>query len=322
MDSRMLTPGDDRHRARCADTVDVATVIVAHNNADLLPTCLEALATAAQAATARVVVVDAGSSDHPAAICDRAGVPCLRRVNRGLGASFNRALERDEVRRARYVLQLNPDVVLPVGALDKLVQLADRHPDWGVLAPRQFDQNGTLIFSIGVEPSAGAYWAAITGLPGDWIWDPNCYRAEYAADWMMGACLLLRSEMLVSIGGFDERFFLCSEEVDLCRRARAAGWSVMFTPEVTVMHPMADRPIHAHRVRLEEWSRILYLRKWNGLLSRTSTRLALVIRLILLAAAERGRLVSPRHARTRLGAALRFDRRRYGPARHSPERPA
>jgi GT2 family glycosyltransferase len=302
--------------------VDVTTVLVAHNNADLLGTCLAALSTAARVANARVVVVDAGSSDDPAAVCDRAGVPFLRGVNRGLGASFNRAVERDEVRRARYVLQLNPDVVLPVGALDKLVALADRHPDWGVLAPRQFDQNGTLIFSIGVEPTPGAYWAAITGLPGDWIWDPNCYRAEYAADWMMGACMLLRGEMLAAIGGFDERFFLCSEEVDLCHRARAAGWSVMYTPEVTVMHPLAGRPIHAHRVRLEEWSRILYLRKWNGWLSRTSTRWALVTRLILLAAAERGRLVSPRHARTRLGAALRFDRRRYGPAPSSPERPS
>jgi N-acetylglucosaminyl-diphospho-decaprenol L-rhamnosyltransferase len=318
----MLTPGDDLHPAHCTEAVDVTTVIVVHNNADLLPTCLASLATAAQSATARVVVVDAGSSDQPAAICDRAGVPCLRRVNRGLGASFNSALERDEVRRARYVLQLNPDVVLPTGALDTLVQLADRHRDWGVLAPRQFDQNGRLIFSIGVEPTARAYWAAIMGLPGDWIWDSNCYRAEYAADWMMGACLLLRREMLAAIGGFDERFFLCSEEVDLCHRARAAGWSVIYTPEVTVMHPIADRPIHAHRVRLEEWSRILYLRKWNGWLSRTSTRVALVTRLILLAAAERARLISPRHARVRLGAALRLDRRRYGPALHSPERPA
>jgi N-acetylglucosaminyl-diphospho-decaprenol L-rhamnosyltransferase len=313
----MLIPGGHRYpvpSTGSAETVDVATVLVVHNNADLLPACLEALSTAARSAKVRVVVVDAGSSDDPAAVCDRAGVAFLRGVNRGLGASFNRALERDDVRRARYVLQLNPDVVLPVGALDKLVHLADEHPDWGVLAPRQFDQYGTLIFSIGVEPSPAGYWAAITDLPGDWIWDPSCYRAEYAADWVMGACMLLRTEMLAAIGGFDERFFLCSEEVDLCRRARAAGWSVMYTPEVTVTHPVADRPIDAHRVRLEEWSRILYLRKWNGWISRGSTRLALVTRLILLAAAETVHLVSPRHARTRLGAALRFDRRRYGPA--------
>jgi hypothetical protein len=318
----MLTPGDDRHRRRPGEPVDVTTVLVAHNNADLLRSCLEALATAAQAVTARTVVVDAGSTDDPAAVCGRARVPFLHGVNRGLGASFNRALERDEVRRARYVLQLNPDVVLPVGALDKLVQLADEHPDWGVLAPRQFDQHGSLIFSIGVEPAPAAYWGAITGLPGDWIWDPDCYEAEFDADWVMGACMLLRREMLTAIGGFDERFFLCSEEVDLCRRARDAGWSVMYRPDVTVTHPLADRRSDAHRVRLEEWSRILYLRKWHGLASRTSTRLALVTRLTLLATAERNRLISPRHARTRLGAALHFDRRRYGPARGSPERPA
>jgi GT2 family glycosyltransferase len=305
---------DDRRRAGLPEAVDVATVIVTHNHADLLPACLEALSTAARSVTTCIVVIDAGSSDDPSAACERAGVPLVRTANRGLGATFNRALERDEARQARYVLQLNPDVVMPAGGLDALVRLADRHPDWGILAPRQFDRRGRLICSIGVEPSPAAYWGAVTGLPGDWIWDPTRYRAERAADWVMGACMLLRREMLDAVGGFDERFFLCSEEVDLCRRAREAGWTVMYTPEVTVLHPRADRPLDAHRVRLEEWSRILYLRKWNGRVSTASARLALIARLTLLAAAERSRLVSPRHARIRLGAALRFDRRRYGPA--------
>jgi GT2 family glycosyltransferase len=198
------------------------------------------------------------------------------------------------------------------------VELADRHPRWGILAPRQRDQNQDLIFSIGVEPNAAAYWRAITALPGDWIWDPACYEDDYSADWVMGACMLLRGEMLAEIGGFDERFFLCSEEVDLCRRARAAGWSVIYSPQVTVTHPLADRPLDAHRVRLEEWSRILYLRKWNGLGARAAIRLAVAIRLMVLATMERSHLLSPRHARIRLGAALRFDRQRYGPAPGPP----
>jgi GT2 family glycosyltransferase len=301
-----------------ASVVDVATIVVVHNSGDLLNHCLRAVSAAARSVRATVVVVDAGSSDDPAAICTRAGVRFMPGPNHGLGAAFNRALGLDQVRRARYVLQLNPDVALPAGALDKLVELADCHPGWGILAPRQVDQNDALICSIGVEPSPAAYWGAITGLPGDWVWDHDRYSAECRADWVMGACMLLRAEMLEAIGGFDERFFLCSEEVDLCRRARAAGWLVMYTPQVTAMHPLADRPLDAHRVRLEEWSRILYLRKWHGLAARSSIRLALAIRLILLATMESGRVLSPRHARIRLGAALRFDRRRYGPAPVSP----
>ena len=296
------------------DAVDVAAVVVVHNSAGSLTGCLRALAEAGESVRTSVLVVDAGSEDDPAAICERAGVAFLPGDNRGLGAAFNRALEHDQVRRARYVLQLNPDVVVPPGALGRHVALADRHPEWGIIAPRQHDQNGELIFSIGLEPAPAAYWRAITGLPGDWIWDRATYENDYIAEWVMGACMLLRREMLAEVGGFDERFFLCSEEVDLCRRARDAGWAVVYTPQVTVVHPLAGRPLNAHRVRLEEWSRILYLRKYNGLAARAAIRLALAIRLTLLASMERSRLLSPRHARVRLGAALQFDRRRYGPA--------
>lgn len=298
--------------------MDVATIVVVHNNADRLRACLKAVTAAARSARASVVVTDAGSTDDPAAICARAGALFVPGPNHGLGAAFNRALALDEVRGARYVLQLNPDVALPAGALDELVEVADQHPAWGIVAPRQLDQNDALICSIGVEPSPAAYWGAITGLPGDWVWERDRYRAECRADWVMGACMLLRAEMLAEIGGFDERFFLCSEEVDLCRRARAAGWLVVYTPQITVVHPLAGRPLDAHRVRLEEWSRILYLRKWHGFAARSSIRLALAIRLMLLAMMESSRVLSPRHARIRLGAALRFDRRRYGPAPASP----
>jgi N-acetylglucosaminyl-diphospho-decaprenol L-rhamnosyltransferase len=264
------------------------------------------------------VISDAGSTDDPAEICERFGVSFIPGENRGLAVAFNRALRHPTVAGARYILQLNPDVTLGPGGLDALVRIADRHPRCGILAPRQVDEAGELRYSIGVEPSPSAYWHALVNLPGDWVWDAEHYRLQRSVDWVMGACLLLRADMLGSIGGFDERFFLCSEEVDLCRRAREGGWTVLYTPEVTVVHPQAALPGDAHRVRLEEWSRILYVRKWNQPRARVSIRLAIATRLTLLAGLERVRLVPPRHAGVRLAAAMRFDRRRYGPASESP----
>jgi N-acetylglucosaminyl-diphospho-decaprenol L-rhamnosyltransferase len=298
-------------RSDAVSAPDVMTVIVVHNSTESLPGCLRALGAAAAHLDARVTVVDSGSSDDPGSLCAQHGVPILRVPNRGLGAAFNRALGCEEVRRARYVLQLNPDVELPAGGLDELVARADHLPRCGVRAPRQHDQNGELIFSIGVEPSAAPYWRSIAHFGADWIWERDRYGAECQADWLMGACMLLRREMLAEIGGFDERFFLSSEEVDLCRRAREAGWSVNYTPAVTVTHPLADRQLAAHRVRLEEWSRILYIRKWYGWRTRCSMRLALVTRFALLSALE-ARHRDPRlRSRVRLGATLRFRRREY-----------
>jgi N-acetylglucosaminyl-diphospho-decaprenol L-rhamnosyltransferase len=261
-----------------------------------------------------VLVVDSGSSDGVQALCERLGVPFLCGANAGLGAAFNRALRCEEVRRARYVLQLNPDLALPPGGIDALVAHADRRPRCGVLAPRQVDQHGELIFSIGVEPSAERYWRAVGDFRAEWVWERERYQEAHVADWVMGACLLLRGEMLRAIGGFDERFFLNSEEVDLCRRAREAGWSVNYSPEVTAAHPLAGRTFDAHRARLEEWSRILYIRKWHGRRARSSMRLALATRYARLVALEARNGRPTQEARTRLGATLRFDRRRYGVA--------
>ena len=129
----------------------------------------------------------------------------------------------------------------------------------------------------------------------------------------MGACVLLRNEMLAAVGAFDEQFFLYSEEVDLCRRARDAGWSVRYLPAVTVVHPMAGRPVDEQRVKLEEWSRILYIRKWFSPPARWSMRLAVSVRWAraTLKDFRRANRRERGDAGLRLRASLRFDRRRY-----------
>lgn len=300
-------PGPDPHAVDGATAADVAVVIVVHNSTDVLAHCLVALRAAAERVDTRAIVIDSGSSDDPGPICREHGVALVRVPNRGLGAAFNQALARDEVRRARYVLQLNPDVELPTGGLDALVARADQLPDCGVLAPRQVDQRGDLIHSIGLEPTAARYLRAINPFHDGWIWvrDSERYRAECEADWIMGACLLLRREMLTATGGFDERFFYSSEEVDLCRRSREAGWSVNYLPDVTVVHPLAGRPLDPSRVRHEEWSRILYTRKWLSWHRRCLMRPALVVRYALLSVLETQGPGPGEYNRIRLSVALR-----------------
>ena len=319
MASVVSTTGANPRADGGATTADVAVVVVVHNSTDVLAACLAALAAAAEQIDALAIVIDSGSSDDPGPICREHGVALVRVPNRGLGAAFNQALARDEVRRARYVLQLNPDVELPAGGLDALVARADELPGCGVLAPRQVDQHGDLIHSIGLEPTAGRYLRASNPYHDRWVWvrDSERYRAECEADWIMGACLLLRREMLTATGGFDERFFYSSEEVDLCRRSREAGWSVNYLPDVTVVHPLAGRPLDPDRVRLEEWSRILYIRKWLDSRSRRSMRFALVVRYALLTLLEARGPGPSQYNRVRLSVALRP---RWG-GRGSTERP-
>jgi GT2 family glycosyltransferase len=292
---------------------EVAAVVVTHNSAGFMPACLESLAAQAGDLDLRVVVADSGSTDEVESICAERRTRFLAGPNRGFGAAVNRALRHASVREARYVLAMNPDVVLE-GSLAEFIRLADRRPKCAIFAPRQIDQHGRPVFSMGREPSPASYWWDWqTGWP-KWIWDPEAYESEARCDWVMGAFMLVRRPLLESLGGFDERFFLYSEEVDLCTRARLAGWGVAYLPQLTVRHWEADRSVDEHRERLRQWGELVYMRKWYGRRDRISMRVAMLARLTRQLLRRLRAREPAREEWIRLWAALHLRRRRYGPA--------
>jgi N-acetylglucosaminyl-diphospho-decaprenol L-rhamnosyltransferase len=292
----------------------LAAIVVTHQSAAFLPACLDSLAERAHGLDMEVVVSDSGSSDRVEEICREREATFLGGPNRGFGAAVNRALGHDAVEQARYVLVMNPDLKVVDGSLDQLVELAEQRPGCGVLAPRQVDQHGRLVCSIGREPSPADSWLAWRTGWSDWIWDADAYEREARCDWVMGSFMLLRRELLEAVGGFDEQFFLFSEEVDVCTRARRAGWEVAYLPQLTVMHWEADRGVDEHRERMIVWSQLLYARKWYRRRERVAMRAALLARLTRQLLRRLRRREAARSEWVRLGAALRFRRREYGPA--------
>ena len=263
---------------------------------------------------------DSDSSDEVESICRERGTAFLGGPNRGFGAAVNRALAHEDVRRARYVLVMNPDVEIAEGSLAELVALCEQRPECGVFGPRQIDQHGRLVCSIGHEPSPEASWRDWhTGWP-VWIWDEEVYEREARCDWVMGACMLIRREVLDAVGGFDERFFLFFEEVDLCTQARRAGWEIAYLPQLTIVHSRDDRPIDEHLQRMLVWSEHLYRRKWYGRRERASMRVALTARLTRQLVRRLRAREPAREEWARVSASLRFRpplarRRRLAPPR-------
>lgn len=293
-----------------------------HESAGLLPACLESLRTHAGALDLAIVVADSGSTDAVESVCRGRAVTFLAGPNEGFGAAANRALAHDVVRRARYVLVMNPDVEIADGTLTDFVALCDLRAACAVFAPRQVDQHGRLVFSIGRAPSPADSWGAARTLDADWVRKPGVYKGEARCDWVMGAFMVIRRDVLAALGGFDERFFLFSEEVDLCTRVRRAGWEVGYLPQLTIAHRVADRPLDEHRERLIMWSQVLYMRKWYGLPQRASMRAALVARLARLFVRRLRAGDRLRYPWVRLEAALWFRRRQYGPAPRPAATPA
>ncbi len=194
-------------------------------------------------------IVDNASPHDPAAerlrrFPDTRIVANLRNV--GFAAAVNRGAD---LFASDWILLLNPDVSVPDGFLDDVRAAADRaerdDPSIGAIGFRLVDANGAPQASAGPFPT---FSSTILGLL-----RPRASRKcrHYATDqprdvdWATGGCLLVRRDCFRDTGGLDERYFLYYEDVDFCRRARAAGYTVRYDPSVTATH---HSPLHGRRV--------------------------------------------------------------------------
>ncbi len=216
---------------------------------------------AVRSGQAELVIVDNHSPFHPVVrrLKRLSGVTVqrfsrnhgfARAVNRGcrIGAE-SEGLETTE--RPRWVLLLNPDVTVPDGFLDDVLgtmdQLVGSDPTAGVVGFRLLNRDGSGQASSGPFPTLSN---TVAGL-----FRPRSRRkcrhhegqARQPVAWVTGGCLLVRRDCFTDLGGLDESFFLYYEDVDFCRRAAEAGWSVWYDPGLEVTHhwPLHDRRIPA-----------------------------------------------------------------------------
>lgn len=259
-----------------AKPVDV--MVVNFNTAGLLQPMFDALRSADSEHLARYLVVDNASADDSLArltqVCPQALV-LSNRQNVGFGRANNQLLTHLQ---GQYALLLNTDAFVAQDALHKTLDYMQAHPECGVLGVRLEGRDGSLQPSCRYFPTPLNVFLARTGLerfvPGvqrvdDMSWDHGSVRE---CDWLPGCFYLVRREVLDQVGLFDPRFFLYYEEVDHCKRIKAAGWKVVFYPHTTVVHiggessksvaqlEAASRQISAYQIESE----LLYFRKHHG----------------------------------------------------------
>jgi len=273
---------------------DVCVIIVSHNGKRWLDAALRTLYASAGDLDLDVVVVDNGSDGSAVHVEEH--FPESRTIvcaNRGFGAANNEALATAD---ARYVLFLNPDTEFLAGGLDCLVASLDRRPHIGLAGVRQVGGGGELAPSIRRFPSTLNMLAealAIERIPvlrrflGERVLAPSAYERETACDWTSGSFMLARRKALADSGGFDERFFLFSEETDLCRRLKDAGWGVAHLPLVTIRHFESERSATPRMEAQAAYARLQFARKHFARVA--PYRLAMVLRYALRARREAGR---------------------------------
>jgi GT2 family glycosyltransferase len=222
--------------------IDLSIVTVSYNVREYVAACLESLAKGAAGLSTEVFVVDNASRDGSADfVAER--FPHVRLLRNAENVGFARAMNRGlREARGRWLLLLDPDTVVPPGALAALVAAAERWPEVG-LAATAIDDPSTGETQASFRPFMtwrSAFrkhtvakpflrsarlprWTAVRDRPTD-------------VGFLIGACLLIRREVLESVGALDEGYFLFCEDMEYCRRVLRAGWKLLYTTDARIQH--------------------------------------------------------------------------------------
>jgi N-acetylglucosaminyl-diphospho-decaprenol L-rhamnosyltransferase len=235
-----------------------AAVVVNYEAGASLAACVASLlADDTAGGPPEVVVVDNGSADGSAEQM-RAAFPGVPVVEPGANLGYGRAANLGiAATRAPVVAVLNPDAVVAPGTAAAMLGRFDADPRLAAVGPQLLNPDGSHYPSARSAPSLGdAIGHAVLGS----IVTDNRYTQSYRqldadpalprdVEWVSGAALWLRREALDRVGGWDERFFLFFEDVDLCRRLGADGWTIAYEPGGRVTHTVggsrARRPLRS-----------------------------------------------------------------------------
>jgi len=224
-------------------TARLSIVIVSFNTRVDLERCLASLSATPPAVSHEIVVVDNASSDgSPAAV--RVGWPGVMVIEQSRNAGFSAANNVGiRASRGELILLLNSDCVVPRGAIDALLARLSAHPQAGAAGPKLVDADGRA------ELSFGRLMSPLAELRQKWLnrlydaragavvrWVERATSREQYVDWVSGAALLAYRRDIEAAGLLDERFFLYTEDIDLCAAIRARGRRILFTPESTITH--------------------------------------------------------------------------------------
>lgn len=264
----------------------LSILIVSWNTRDLVTRCLNSIVKNPPDFDYEVIVVDNhsqdGTVDELAALFGHNKririIPSMR--NLGFAKGNNLAFAESQ---GEYILLLNPDTEVLPGSLTTLVKYLESHPETGVAGPRLLNPDGSLQHSVRRFPRIWSGVLVFSGLhrllrPRRYLMDDFSYEQEADVDQVMGAALLTSRKVIEGVGFLDEGFWLWYEEVDFCKRVKAAGYLVKFYPQAEIIHhggkSFAQMDVYLRKKTVAK-SLIYYFRKNGSALDVLTIRIAL-----------------------------------------------
>ena len=282
-------------------SLDLSIIIANWNTRELLAECLESvgngqlsvgsgLTTDHCLLITEVFVIDNASTDGSAAMV-RERFPWVKVIENTENVGFARANNQGISQSAGcYLLLLNSDTEVHPGALQTLVELLESHPEAGATGPRVLNLDGSLQNSYGSLPTVldellGPYWADFLTKPWGWLgrrlWGKRSETdTPFVVDRVSFACTLIRRTALDQVGLLDEGFEFYSEDYDLFKRLKDAGWKALYCPQAEIMHHWgaSSRQRSEWALRQLYRSKRRYFAKHHGTNAERVLRLGLALR--------------------------------------------
>lgn len=224
--------------------MQLSVIIVSYNVRQLLFETISSVYKTMGSISAEVIVVDNNSTDGTVEMVEKE-FPDVKLIANKTNAGFSRANNQGSaIARGKRILFLNPDTVVSAGALQKLLQYMDEHPNCGIASPAllsrdgNFQKNGWTRFSILTIFLDMTYLSRLfskSKIFSGYEYGGQDFDAERRAGYVSGAALMIERELFNKLGGFDENLFW-AEDVDLCTRAHLSGWEVWYVGTAQITH--------------------------------------------------------------------------------------
>ncbi len=242
-------------------SLDLSIVIISYNSRAVLPACLDSIREHLGDANYETIIVDNASPDGTAEMIEL-NYPWVRVIRRstngGLSAAINDGVAASS---GAIIAQLNPDIRLDDDALTPLVAYLNEHQETGIVAPKLLNDDGSLQLSCRAFPGYGAalfnrYSIFTRILPrnrfsSSYLMSDFDHSSIREVDWVSGAAIVISRRVFDEVGGWDSGFFMFAEDVDLCRRVRDAGYSVVYNPASRMYHTIGVSAHPSSRMIIE-----------------------------------------------------------------------
>jgi len=260
--------------------MDVSVIIVNYNTHDFLEECLNSIIRFTKNIEYEIIVVDNNSTDRTIEKFNNYFTKTkfvFNTENRGFGAGSNLGIKNSN---GKYCAFVNPDIVFTGNSLGKFYEFMEMHTDAGACGGVLTNYKGDIIYTYNKFP--GYFWEFLQsmGTGSEYIIDKlnnkirNNENLYFEVDWLIGAFMFIRKDIIDKLNGFDENFFLYYEDVDIQKRIKDSGYRIFCLKNVEIKHAEQSsvKSIEGENVYFYHMcrSKIIYMKKHFNFLKRKS----------------------------------------------------